>query len=38
VMLFISDGASWGTWDMASYWATGTQRGQAYATFRSGSG
>ncbi len=33
VMLFISDGASWGTWDMASYWATGTQRGQAYANF-----
>jgi alkaline phosphatase len=33
VMLFISDGASWGTWDMASYWATGTQRGQAYADF-----
>ena len=33
VILFISDGASWGTWDMASYWATGTQRGQAYADF-----
>jgi len=33
VILFISDGASWGTWDMASYWATGVQRGQAYADF-----
>jgi len=33
VMLFITDGASWGTWDMASYWATGMQRGQAYANF-----
>jgi alkaline phosphatase len=33
VMLFISDGASWGTWDMASYWATGEQRGQAYRNF-----
>lgn len=33
VILFISDGASWGTWDMASYWATGMKNGQAYADF-----
>ncbi|TCO70265.1 alkaline phosphatase [Rhodovulum euryhalinum] len=33
VILFISDGASWGTWDMASYWATGQKNGQSYADF-----
>lgn len=32
-ILFVSDGASWGTWDMASYWATGTKNGQPYAGF-----
>lgn len=32
-ILFISDGASWGTWDMASYWATGKKNGQPYADF-----
>lgn len=32
-ILFITDGASWGTWDMASYWATGRKNGQPYAGF-----
>ena len=32
-ILFITDGASWGTWDMASYWATGEKNGQPYANF-----
>lgn len=33
VMLFISDGASWGTWDMASYWEYGAKGQQAYDDF-----
>ena len=33
VMLFISDGASWGTWDMASYWQYGQLGQQPYDSF-----
>ncbi|GAA0292582.1 alkaline phosphatase [Rhodovulum strictum] len=33
VILFISDGASWGTWDMASYWEYGEKGQQAYDSF-----
>lgn len=33
VMLFISDGASWGTWDMASYWEFGEKGRQPYDNF-----
>ncbi len=33
VMLFISDGASWGTWDMASYYQYGQKGMQAYDRF-----
>lgn len=33
VMLFITDGASWGTFDMASYWQHGKKNGQPYADF-----
>jgi alkaline phosphatase len=33
VMLFISDGASWGTWDMASYWEYGKKGMQPYDSF-----
>lgn len=33
VLLFISDGASWGTWDMASYYQYGRKGMQAYDRF-----
>ncbi|TCP42864.1 alkaline phosphatase [Rhodovulum marinum] len=33
VFLFISDGASWGTWDMASYWQYGEKGKQPYDGF-----
>jgi alkaline phosphatase len=33
VMLFVSDGASWGTWDMASYWEHGQKGMQPYDGF-----
>ena len=33
VMLFITDGASWGTFDMASYWQHGKKNAQPYADF-----
>ncbi|WP_287188164.1 alkaline phosphatase [Rhodovulum sp.] len=33
VILFISDGASWGTWDMASYWEYGAKGQQPYDSF-----
>ena len=33
VILFISDGASWGTWDMASYWQYGAKGMQPYDSF-----
>ncbi|MBN8453937.1 hypothetical protein [Accumulibacter sp.] len=33
VMLFISDGASWGTWDMASYYQYDQKGMQAYDNF-----
>ncbi len=33
VILFISDGASWGTWDMASYWEYGAKGMQPYDLF-----
>nr|WP_194745041.1 alkaline phosphatase [Thermaurantiacus tibetensis] len=33
VILFISDGASWGTWDMASYWQHGAKGLQPYDSF-----
>ena len=33
VMLFVSDGASWGTWDMASYWEHGEKGRQPYDNF-----
>lgn len=33
VMLFISDGASWGTWDMASFWEYGQKGMQPYDRF-----
>lgn len=33
VILFISDGASWGTWDMASYWEYGAKGLQPYNSF-----
>jgi alkaline phosphatase len=33
VILFISDGASWGTWDMASYWEYGQKGMQPYDSF-----
>lgn len=33
VILFISDGASWGTWDMASYYQYGQKGMQAYDGF-----
>ncbi len=33
VILFISDGASWGTWDMASYWQYGAKGLQPYDAF-----
>ena len=33
VMLFVSDGASWGTWDMASYWEYGEKGRQPYDNF-----
>lgn len=33
VMLFISDGASWGTFDMASYWEFGEKGRQPYDNF-----
>lgn len=33
VMMFISDGASWGTWDMASYWQYGERGRQSYDGF-----
>ena len=33
VFLFISDGASWGTWDMASYWEYGQKGMQPYDSF-----
>jgi alkaline phosphatase len=33
VMLFITDGASWGTWDMASYWEYGAKGLQPYDSF-----
>ena len=33
VFLFISDGASWGTWDMASYYQYGAKGLQAYDSF-----
>ncbi|WP_295049164.1 alkaline phosphatase [uncultured Paracoccus sp.] len=29
-ILMISDGASWGTWDMANYWAYGTRSNATY--------
>jgi alkaline phosphatase len=33
VMLFVADGASWGTWDMASYWEHGEKGKQPYDNF-----
>ncbi|WP_170133899.1 alkaline phosphatase [Palleronia aestuarii] len=33
VMMFVSDGASWGTWDMASYYEHGETGRQAYDAF-----
>ncbi len=33
VILMISDGASWGTWDMASYWEYGQKGMQPYDNF-----
>lgn len=33
IMLFISDGASWGTWDMASYYQYGQKGMQPYDNF-----
>jgi alkaline phosphatase len=33
IILFISDGASWGTWDMASYWQYGAKGMQPYDSF-----
>jgi alkaline phosphatase len=33
VILMISDGASWGTWDMASYWEYGAKGMQPYDAF-----
>lgn len=33
VMLFVSDGASWGTWDMASYYEHGEKGHQPYDDF-----
>jgi len=33
VLLFISDGASWGTWDMASYYQYGQKGMQPYDSF-----
>lgn len=33
VMMFISDGASWGAWDMASYYEHGEKGRQAYDRF-----
>ena len=33
VILFISDGASWGTWDAASYWQYGAKGMQPYDSF-----
>jgi len=33
VMLFVSDGASWGTFDMASYWEFGEKGRQPYDDF-----
>lgn len=33
VMLFITDGASWGAWDMASYWEYGEKGRQPYDKF-----
>jgi alkaline phosphatase len=33
VVLFISDGASWGTWDMTSYWEYGQKGMQPYDSF-----
>lgn len=32
-ILLISDGASWGTWDMANYWAHGTKSNATYDKF-----
>jgi len=32
-MLFISDGASWGTWDMSSYYQYDQKGMQAYDNF-----
>ncbi|MDO5706888.1 MAG: alkaline phosphatase [Paracoccus sp. (in: a-proteobacteria)] len=33
VIMMISDGASWGTWDMASYWEHGAKGQQIYDNF-----
>ena len=33
VIMMISDGASWGTWDMASYWEHGAKGQQVYDNF-----
>jgi alkaline phosphatase len=33
VILFIADGASWGTWDIASYWTHGRKGQQPYDRF-----
>ena len=33
IFLFISDGASWGTWDMASFWQFGAKGLQPYDRF-----
>ncbi|MDO5631698.1 MAG: alkaline phosphatase [Paracoccus sp. (in: a-proteobacteria)] len=33
VIMMISDGASWGTWDMASYWEFGEKGRQVYDRF-----
>ncbi|MDO5648571.1 alkaline phosphatase [Paracoccus sp. (in: a-proteobacteria)] len=33
VIMMVSDGASWGTWDMASYWEFGAKGTQVYDNF-----
>lgn len=33
VIMMVSDGASWGTWDMASYWEFGAKGQQIYDNF-----
>lgn len=33
IIMMISDGASWGTWDMASYWEHGAKGRQVYDDF-----